>query len=154
MDGYLSKPINQRLLFEVVEQGSAGAVAQVEPESEPLFNRGELMNRLGGDVDLLADVIRIFLDDCPKRLAAIKNAVDLRDSELIRTTAHALKGAAGTLSATAVFDAAQALERLGTEARLEPTQAAWRILATEASNLMDIFRQMDAAKTAETPCAR
>jgi signal transduction histidine kinase/DNA-binding response OmpR family regulator/HPt (histidine-containing phosphotransfer) domain-containing protein len=155
MDGYLSKPINQRLLFEVVEQGSAGAVAKGVPDAQPaLFNRGELMNRLGGDADLLADVIQIFLDDCPKRLAAIKNAVDLRDAELIRTTAHALKGAAGTLSATAVFDAAQALERLGTEGRLEPAEAAWRILATEASNLMDIFRQMDAAKTAEAPCAR
>ena len=110
------------------------------------------MTRLGGDVDLLADVTQIFLDDCPKRLAAIKNAVDLKDAELIRTTAHALKGAAGTLSATAVFEAAQTLERLGTEGRLEPAEAAWRILATEASNLMDIFRQMDAAKTAGTSC--
>ena len=156
MDGYLSKPINQRLLFEVVEQESAGAAASVAAavQAPPLFNRSELMTRLGGDVDLLADVIQIFLDDCPKRLAAIKNAVDLKDAELIRTTAHALKGAAGTLSATAVFDAAQALERLGTEGRVEPAEAAWRILATEASNLMDIFRQMDAARIAGTSCAR
>ncbi len=154
MDGYLSKPIDQRLLFEVVEQGSAGIVARLAPPPQPaLFNRSELMNRLGGDVNLLAEVVRIFLDDCPKRLAAIRNAVDLRDAEMIRTTAHALKGAAGTLSATAVFDAAQALERLGTEGRLELAEAAWRILATEASNLMDFFRQMDAAKTAESSCA-
>ena len=156
MDGYLSKPINQSLLFDVVEQGSVGVLAKVAPPAQPaVFNQSELMHRLGGDMDLLTDVVRIFLDDCPKRLVAIKNAVDLRDAELIRTTAHALKGAAGTLSATGVFEAAQTLERLGTEGRLEPAEAAWRILATEASNLMDTFRQMDAAKTAEGPsCAR
>jgi len=156
MDGYLSKPIDQGLLFDVVEQGSAGVVAQVALPAEPaLFNQSELMHRLGGDVDLLTDVVRLFLDDCPKRLAAIKNAVDLRDAELIRTTAHALKGAAGTLSATRVYEAAQTLERLGTDGRLEPAEAAWRTLSTEAANLMDTFRQMDAAKTAErTSCAR
>jgi CheY-like chemotaxis protein len=156
MDGYLSKPINQSLLFDVVEQGVPGVVGQVAPPAPPaVFNESELMNRLGGDVDLLTEVVRVFLDDCPRRLLAIKNAVDLRDGELIRTTAHALKGAAGTMAAGGVFAAAQTLERLGTEGRLEPTEAAWRILATEASNLMDTFRQMEAAKTAEgTSCAR
>ena len=154
MDGYLSKPINQGLLFDVVEHGSAGVAAKHVPSPQPaLFNRSELMDRLGGDADLLADVIRVFLEDCPKRLAAIKNAVDLRDAELIRTTAHALKGSAGTLSAAVVFEAAQTLERLGAEGRLEPVEGAWRTLAQEGSNLMDILRQMDAGKTAEpTSC--
>jgi HPt (histidine-containing phosphotransfer) domain-containing protein len=40
-------------------------------------------------------VIRTFLTDCPKHLAAIEATVDQRDPELIRTTAQALKGAAG-----------------------------------------------------------
>jgi len=63
--------------------------------------------------------------------------------------------APGTMAASGVFAAAQTLERLGTEGRLEPAEAAWRILATEASNLMDTFHRMDAAKTAEgTSCAR
>jgi HPt (histidine-containing phosphotransfer) domain-containing protein len=136
-------------LFDVVEQGSAGVAARaVVPVETVSFNRGELLDRLGGDVDLLTDVIRLFLDDCPKRLAAIKEAVELKDADLIRISAHALKGAAGTLSAAAVFDAAQTLERLGTEGRLEPASAAWRTLAKEASTLMDILRRMDAAETA------
>jgi CheY-like chemotaxis protein len=148
MDGYLSKPITQSLLFDVVEQGSAGVAARALAAVVPVpFNRGELMDRLGGDVELFADVVGLFLDDCPKRLAAIKNAVELRDAELIRASAHALKGAAGTLSAVPLFDAAQTLERLGAEGRLEPTGAAWRTLANEASNLMDILRGMNEAET-------
>ncbi|MGH9373047.1 MAG: response regulator, partial [Vicinamibacterales bacterium] len=136
MDGYLSKPINQALLFEVVEQGSVGADAR-----PTAFSKTELTDRLGGDVDLLGDVIRLFLDDCPKRLAAINAAVDQRDSELIRTTAHALKGAAGTIAAPAVFEAAQALERIGAEKRLDAAEAARRVLAREAANLLDTLRR-------------
>jgi two-component system sensor histidine kinase/response regulator len=145
MDGYLAKPINQALLFDVVEQGSSGNAAPAGEPPPAAFNRAELVERLGGDASLLKDVIRLFLEDCPLRLAAIKQAVDQKDAELIRTTAHALKGAAGTLSARGVFEAAQTLERLGAEALLEPTQAAWRSLAKEATELMDTFRQMDAA---------
>jgi CheY-like chemotaxis protein/HPt (histidine-containing phosphotransfer) domain-containing protein len=137
MDGYLSKPINQALLFEVVERGSAGADAR--PAS---FNKTELIDRLGGDADLLGDVIRLFLDDCPKRLAAISAAVEGRDPESIRTTAHALKGAAGTIAAAAVFEAAQTLERIGAEKRLNAAEAAWRVLARESANLMDTLRRM------------
>jgi signal transduction histidine kinase/DNA-binding response OmpR family regulator len=146
MDGYLAKPIDQALLFDVVERGSRGEVApDAEPAQPAAFNRAELIERLGGDAGLLKDVVKLFLEDCPVRLAAIKQAVDAQDAELIRTTAHALKGAAGTLSARGVFEAAQTLERLGAEARLEPTQAAWRALSKEAAELMDTFRQMDAA---------
>ena len=62
--------INQALLYQVVEEGSAGT------ESRPTaFNRSELIDRLGGDVDLFGDVVRLFLDDCPKRLAAIDDAL-------------------------------------------------------------------------------
>jgi CheY-like chemotaxis protein len=140
MDGYLSKPINQALLFEVVEQNSVGAPI---PPPSLAFNRAELMDRLGGDTELFADVIKLFLDDCPPRLAAIKAAVDARDAERIRTTAHALRGAAVTLSAVAVAEAAHVLERLGAEGLLDPTEAAWRELANATASLIDAFRRTE-----------
>jgi signal transduction histidine kinase/CheY-like chemotaxis protein len=144
MDGYLSKPINQALLFEVVEEGSPGvAVAASAPPASPAFNHAELMDRLGGDRELFAEVIRLFLGDCPQRLAAIKSAVDARDGERIRTTSHALRGAAGTLSAVAVAEAAHVLERLGAEGRLDPAEAAWRVLANQTASLVDTLRRME-----------
>jgi signal transduction histidine kinase/DNA-binding response OmpR family regulator/HPt (histidine-containing phosphotransfer) domain-containing protein len=136
MDGYLSKPIDQTLLYEVVEQGSAGAEAR--PVS---FNRTELIERLGGDAELLAEVVRLFLDDCPRRLAAIDAAIDQGDPESLRTAAHALKGAAGTIAASAVFEAAQALERIGAERRLDAADAARRVLAREAASLIETLRR-------------
>jgi CheY-like chemotaxis protein len=151
MDGYISKPIDHTLLYEVVEEGSAGA-----SPGRVRFNRPELIERLGGDSSLLAEVIQIFLDDCPKRLAAIKAAVDARDAEAIRTTAHALKGAAATIAASAVFEAAQTLERLGAERRVEPAAAAWRVLSADAAHLMDTLRAEGAGHNpaGEAACTR
>ena len=89
------------------------------------------------------DVVRVFLDDCPVRLAAIKAAVDSRDADLIRTTAHALKGAAATLSAQSLFDAARMLERIGAEGRLDAAEAAWRRLSMDATSVIDTLRQIE-----------
>ena len=149
MDGYLSKPIDPAMLYSTLEHESApitpaGApgAADLPPSAAPIDRVG-LMERLGGDEDLLIDVVRLFLADCPVRLAAIKAAVDDRDAERIRTTAHALKGAAGNLSAQGLFDAARTLERLGTEGRLEPAEAAWRRLSMEAANVLDALRRFE-----------
>jgi HPt (histidine-containing phosphotransfer) domain-containing protein len=75
------------------------------------------------------------------RLAAIKAAVDAEDAEGIRVSAHALKGAAGNLSARGVVDAARMLERIGAEARLGAASAAFRRLSAEASMIMDELRR-------------
>ena len=135
MDGYVSKPVNPKLLFEVVEEGSAGVRAR-----SVVFDRTALVERLDGDGDLLADVVRLFLEECPVRLAAIRLALDEGDPEHVRSAAHALKGAASTLGATAVFEAAQTLERLCAEKRLEPMEAVWRILSTEAALVLVALR--------------
>jgi signal transduction histidine kinase/CheY-like chemotaxis protein len=152
MDGYMTKPFHQSRLFEVVEQGSTGA-----PTRPAALDRDELMERLGGDAELLAEVIDLFLSDCPKRLADIKAAVDAGDAERLRTTAHALKGAAGTIAAASVFEASQTLERLGAERRLDPAPAAFRHLSQEAATLMDALRGLrngTSDSAAGTSCAR
>jgi len=154
MDGYLSKPIDPALLYAALEHqisavdGRPTASAPSPPIATVAavpVDRDSLLARLGGDEQLLVDVVRIFLDDCPTRLAAIKAAVDSRDAEQIRTTAHALKGAAANLSAQGLFEAAGKLERLGAEGRLEPTAAAWRQLSIEATSVIGALRQLEAA---------
>jgi two-component system sensor histidine kinase/response regulator len=154
MDAYLSKPIDRDLLMAVVEQETETDPAARRPAerrpaarrkgesgTEASVDRTELMERLGGDRALFEDVIAIFLDDCPRRLAAIKAAVDLADASHIEETAHVLKGAAGNLSATRLFDAAQTLERIGAKGRLGAAEAAWRRLAIEATQVMDTLQR-------------
>jgi PAS domain S-box-containing protein len=140
MDGYVSKPLDPRMLFAVVEDETP-AVPAAAASPSPTFDRTAALGRLDGDEALLSDVIGVFLDDCPARLKAIKAAVDAREPETIRIEAHGLKGAAGNLSATSLFDAAEILERVGAESRLEAAEAAWRRLSMAAAEVLTTLKQ-------------
>jgi len=155
MDGYMSKPINPQMFFSIVEQeATQPAAAAAAPAPAPqTFDRQALLGRAEGDEQLMSDVIRIFLDDCHSQLAAIAHAVEARDAVAIRSTAHALKGAAGNLGATALFEAASLLERVGAESRMDAAEAGWRRLSIEAVGLLDALRHEIAATDASL-CAR
>jgi two-component system, sensor histidine kinase and response regulator len=142
MDGYLSKPLDARMLFAIAESDAPGGAV-----SASAFDRSAILERLNGNEALLGDVIGLFLDDCPARLRAIKAAVEARDGESIRIEAHGLKSAAGNLSALGLFNAAQILERIGVEGRLDAADAAWRLLSVEASQVLDALRHFETRET-------
>lgn len=139
MDDYLSKPFDPRMLFAVVEGEAPSGQA-----SASVFDPAALLERLDGDEELMSDVIGLFLDDCPARLRTIKGAIEARDSESIRIEAHGLKGAAGNLSAIGLFNAAESLERVGADVRLDAADAACRVLSLEASRVLDALRRRQA----------
>ena len=92
MDGYISKPIDQALLFEVVEEGS-----RVRRPGRSPSTASELMDRLGGDTELLAEVIGLFLDGLPQAPRRHQGRGRAAATEHVRSTAHALKGAAANI---------------------------------------------------------
>jgi signal transduction histidine kinase/DNA-binding response OmpR family regulator/HPt (histidine-containing phosphotransfer) domain-containing protein len=141
MDGYLSKPIQQALLFQVVEQGSEGDVSV----PAAAIDAAGLLARVGGDQELMRDVVRLFLEDCPVRLAAIRAAITAGDMDALRTAAHALRGAAGTLSASGLVEAASVLERIGAEKRTDAAEAAWKTLNAQAAQLAAALQAMEGA---------
>jgi signal transduction histidine kinase/DNA-binding NarL/FixJ family response regulator len=142
MDGYLSKPIDPPMLFAVVEQKADDDVPP--PAGRVVFDEDALRHRLAGDRQLMADVIQVFLEDLPLRLAAIRAAVTSRNAAALRAAAHMLKGAAGNLSAVGLFDAASVLERVGAESHMDAAEGAWRQLSVEASNVSDVLSRHSA----------
>ena len=147
MDAYLSKPLNRDALYAGIEM----EIEMDEKDALPTaprssFDRAVMLERLGGDEELMSDVAQLFLEDCPPRLAAIKLAVDERHAERIRIEAHGLKGAAGNLAATDLYDACQALERIGAEKRLDAADAGWRWLSAAATDVLAELRSFGAAQ--------
>jgi HPt (histidine-containing phosphotransfer) domain-containing protein len=141
------------MLYATVEhEASSEAPSRGAPLPQTLkasaVDRNLALRRPEGDEGLLAEVIQLFLEDCPARLAVIKLAIDRGDADQIRVTAHALKGAAGNLSATGLFEAASTLERLGGEHRIDAARAAWRQLAAEAAAALDALRQFESSELA------
>ena len=76
MDGYLAKPVDPQTLFAAVETGDgwaderAWATDGATPRAggASTFDIVELRRRVSGDEALMAEVIRLFLEDCPLRM--------------------------------------------------------------------------------------
>ncbi len=153
MDGYLSKPIDPAMLFAAVEENADGAEVPTATAGPIAFDEDALRQRLSGDDELMTDVIRVFLEDLPVRLAEIRNAVTGGNAEALRSAAHALKGAAGNLSAGRLFEAAGVLERIGAGSHMDAAEGAWRQLSVEASHVIDILRRRSPSAEEPVPCA-
>ena len=147
MDGYLAKPIDRELLYQAVEEDEQATVEREEsPVATPsaAMDMTALLDRLGGDMALTADVIAVFLEDGPGRVTAIGDAVSDLDAGRLRTAAHALKGAAGNVGATPLFEAARRLEQIGATGDLSGVDTAWRELEDEAGRVISGMRQWSA----------
>jgi two-component system sensor histidine kinase/response regulator len=140
MDGYLSKPFEPQTLFTAVEQAIETPEVLAIAPAWTTFDEAALLSRLSGDRALMTDLIGLFVDDCPVRLAAIADAVTRRNPEEIRRAAHTLKGAAGSISADALFHAASALELVGAETPFDVVEGAWRTVSAEAQAVLEVFR--------------
>jgi signal transduction histidine kinase/CheY-like chemotaxis protein/ligand-binding sensor domain-containing protein len=131
MDGYVSKPIDAAVLKEQIaavlhQQGESGPrqkedepSAAPRPESPLGWNRSETLEGLGGDENLLLEVIEIFREQAPKHLASLRVAIAQWDARAVETTAHSLKGELGYLSVPRTHQIARELEEAGRNSDLE-----------------------------------
>jgi HPt (histidine-containing phosphotransfer) domain-containing protein len=61
----------------------------------PACDYSEAVQRVGGDLALLSQVLVIFLDEMPKMKAAIRKYAEEGNSRLLWNESHKMKGAAG-----------------------------------------------------------
>jgi len=76
------------------------------------------LERVGGDEDLLREIVRLFLDECPRLIAHIQEAIDAGDTRRLEREAHSLKGSVANFGAEPVVKAALALEVIGRSGNL------------------------------------
>ncbi len=71
----------------------------------------ELLNRVEGDRELLAELFRLSRDDLPENREALHEAIDGVDLGKVAIAAHKLKGMLANLSATRLASLAAQIER-------------------------------------------
>jgi HPt (histidine-containing phosphotransfer) domain-containing protein len=103
------------------------------------FDREEMLERLGGDSELLTDVLVVFLEECPRMMQEIRCAVDQGDPLSVRRTAHSIKGALLNISAAPAAAEATHLEQLGNEERLGETVSVLDQLQVEIDRLEQVL---------------
>ena len=145
MDEYLTKPIDPRQLCLLVEQMAAGRAALASDPSAASGVSLEVLARVGGDRELLAEISRLFVDDAPQHLERIRHALDTRDGEALMRAAHGLKGAAANFDAEGVVSAARTLEEIGRTGPFDAdhlAETAWLSLSQEIERLISVLKTL------------
>jgi CheY-like chemotaxis protein len=146
MDGYVTKPIDGAELTRVIDQlvpraaapGTVpAAVVPVAPRAagRPAFDERVVRARLGDDARMFEKMVRLFLEDCPARMRAMRRAIAAGDGEALREPAHALQGAAANFAAAPVVEAARQLQLQGRNGDLSQSPAAYSVLTRELQHL-------------------
>jgi CheY-like chemotaxis protein/HPt (histidine-containing phosphotransfer) domain-containing protein len=119
MDAYASKPIRAAELFEVITRllssNVAGAKETPVPDEPPgaVFDLDTALATLGGDREVLPQMVQWFLDRCPKVLEEIRDSVLRGDGAALERAAHKIKSTVGSFGAQRCYQAALRLEELG-----------------------------------------
>jgi HPt (histidine-containing phosphotransfer) domain-containing protein len=75
------------------------------------WDHAAAMRRVDGDADLLVELVNIFLEDYPKQLACLTQALAQSDYATVRHAAHTLKGSLAYLGASEGEHLSQAIEQ-------------------------------------------
>ena len=80
------------------------------PSADLVFDRQWVLEQIGGDADLLREIIEVFLVDCPDIRQQIAAAFQAGELKALHAAAHCAKSAVGNFGAPAAISAAIKLE--------------------------------------------
>ena len=100
----------------------------------------EALERAGNDPALLAEIVDLFLEDCPKMLDTIRGSIETGCARDAERAAHRLKGSLGCLAAAPVSRRALELERAAGEGDLAAAARLLSVLESEITGLVGELR--------------
>ncbi|MFH1265658.1 MAG: response regulator [Planctomycetota bacterium] len=144
MDRYLTKPIRARQLHEAIEE-TWGPSDQSNDRVNDSSNDGsgfdldEALRAVKGDHDLLKIVVETVIEETPRLLAAIRQAIADGDPAALRLAAHTLKGSIRYFGQSAAYQQAYRLEEIGRDGPLEDAGGPLLMLEGEIARLIPIL---------------
>jgi signal transduction histidine kinase/CheY-like chemotaxis protein/HPt (histidine-containing phosphotransfer) domain-containing protein len=153
MDGYVSKPVDAKLLIQeirrfVPESISSSVVgsrnrepAAVEAATECL-DREAVLARIDGDVELLAEMVGLFEERSVEILAALERGLEGEIDETMVRAAHTLKGTVANLGALSLFEVARDFEHALRAGNRDTAIAELPSLAREVEAFRHALREL------------
>ncbi|MDO8142444.1 MAG: response regulator, partial [Candidatus Brocadiales bacterium] len=146
MDSYVSKPIKSEELFETIKRFVFVPEVENIPSSltekdkdvgdlEGVFDMAAVMSKIDGDEELLKELVAIFLENYPKQMSDIKDAIEQGSSKALEKSSHSLKGSVGIFCTKLVYDTALKLELMGRENNLANAGEVYTLLEREIAHL-------------------
>ncbi len=106
---------------------------------DDLIDKDDMLARVDGDLELLADLVEIFLEDCPRLMSEIQQAVADQNGDALERSAHAFKGSVGNFTTKSPFEVAMRLELMGRQGNLGDANDALSLLEKEIARLKPVL---------------
>jgi two-component system, sensor histidine kinase and response regulator len=127
-DSVLPKPVSQP------------ALAAILRGAEPPPPEDDFVAAVGGNMKLLARVREAFVEQTPRLLQGIREAIGVRDGKSIYEKAHTLKGAVSNFDVPDAVQAAGEIERAGKEGAID---RAAELLPLLEAKLRDLEERLE-----------
>ncbi|MCB1279274.1 response regulator [Prosthecobacter sp.] len=151
MDGYVSKPIQPADLWSAVEELLPSVASSKQPSATPAMAtlhpedaaiRDHALKSASNNPDFLRQLIKVFIAESETLMSGIHAAVADGDAKALHGHAHSLKGALALFGSNAATTAAQQLEFVGREERIQDAAEAFEKLETEIARLRPTLERM------------
>jgi len=121
--------------------GNTGSPANRDSaDTRPPINDAWLTRMRSTKPEFLARLFEVFLEDEPRRITALGDAVCRGDLELVRYLAHSIKGAAATLGMERLCDAARELEHAAKDGQAEALARQYTRVLGELEAVFEVMR--------------
>jgi HPt (histidine-containing phosphotransfer) domain-containing protein len=100
-------------------------------EPEPVIDRADVLERLGGDEAFLEEMLDLYSREFAAKAKSLTRAVARRDFAEVLNQGHGLKGASANLSLPGLRTAALAVEKAGERMNLAGARAGLERLKAE-----------------------
>ena len=107
-------------------------------------------NAVGGSVDLLCEIIKIFFDEYPKLIAGIESSIESEAPGELRRFAHTLKGSLRYFGETTAGQLSYELEVMGQDGQSERAREVFGQLKTEMDAIISELKAFVASEAPET----
>ncbi len=134
-DDYIAKPLRAQELYTLIDERVPEAV-------EPVVDAEALRELMGGDEELMHELIDLFLGGCPRLLRRIDAAIKDGDPRTLNSAAHELKGSMTHFAARAAIQAASSLEELGRGNDLTGASELFERLNAEIARLTVALKEL------------
>jgi len=137
IDSHTSKNLGIENFYSVTENKMTCKYVQAPANSN--VNLTTLLQLIGGDKELMKELISILLDTYPVQLADARSAIDARDFKKLHKVSHNLKNSVANFGAEKAYKIACQLEKMGRECHLDKAYETLDELEKEMDRVEDFL---------------
>lgn len=110
--------------------------------TQSMINKQEALARVEGDVELLGEMIQVFLEEYPKTMTSIKGGLSAKNAAEVELHAHSVKGAMRNFGDSSAVTVAFDLEKIGRSKDLANAQAVFEKLLVEVEKFAAAAKEL------------